>query len=229
MAESRCLVVFTKPAIPGRVKTRLIGSLKPEEAAELHEAFLGDLVERMGPGAFHLELAWALSPGESVPSGRYHGFAQRGVDLGERLWNGLDEALSRFRFAAAVGSDHPDLPVARVEEAFERLEGGADVVLGPAEDGGYYLVGVGRDNLDRGIFEEIPWSTGGVLGATLERCRELSLRAESLAPAADVDTPDDLGRLARRLTQSAGEAKTADCPRTLRLLRSWKLVGEETR
>ena len=226
MAGSRCLVVFTKPAVPGRVKTRLIGDLTPEEAAELHEAFLGDLVERLDSGAFRIELAWALARDEAIPPGPLPGFAQCGADLGERLWAGLDKVLERFDHAAAVGSDHPDLPVARVEEAFLSLEAGADVVLGPAEDGGYYLVAVHRAGLNRRLFEEIRWSTGGVLSATLERCEELDLRVELLDMASDVDTPDDLGRLANRLAMDAASGMPAKCPRTLRLLRAWNMIGE---
>ncbi len=82
-------------------------------------------------------------------------------------------------------------------------------MLGPAEDGGYYLIALRAAALDPRLFAEIPWSTAGVLAATLERCRELGLAVELLPRAADVDTPADLRRLAAEM--AAGDL---GCPRT---------------
>jgi hypothetical protein len=124
---------------------------------------------------------------------------QRGADLGERLFNALAAAAVEATVVAAVGSDHPTLPLALVERAFGAVEAGADVVLGPAEDGGYYLIALAARAVSPRLFAGVPWSTGQVLAATLERCRELGLRAELLPPASDVDTPRDLALLARRL------------------------------
>ena len=117
---------------------------------------------------------------------------------------------------AAVGSDHPELSLERVREAFALLETGADVVVGPAVDGGYYLIAVNGDRLDRGLFAGVEWSTERVLAQTLERCHRLGLMVELLPEAGDVDTPDDLERLAATLARDA-----AACPRTHRLLDSW--------
>ncbi len=209
-------MVFTKPAHPGRVKTRLIGELDAEQAAALHAAFLEDLVERLAPGRFELRIAWALEAGEAPPPAATPGFRQEGADLGERLYRGLSRAARDHPRVAAVGSDHPDLPLAIVERAFAALDS-AEIVLGPAEDGGYYLVGARAEALDRGLFEGIAWSTGGVFEATVERCRRLGLGLARLPAAADVDTPADLERLAAAL-----ERGEADCPRTRALLTSWK-------
>jgi hypothetical protein len=117
----------------------------------------------------------------------------------------------------ALGSDHPTLPLALIHEAFERLEQGAEVVLGPAEDGGYYLIALRAGAVDERLFQDIAWSTDRVLSATLERCRELDLAVELLPSASDVDTPEDLRRLAVRM--SAGDQ---GCPRTRDLLRVWQ-------
>ncbi len=212
----RRLLLFTKPARAGRVKTRLIGDLSAGEAAELHAAFLGDLVERLGQGAFSLHLAWALEPGEEIPPGPVPGVRQSGADLGDRLYRALAEAAQAAPFVAALGSDHPTLPLDLAHRAFAALEAGTDVVLGPAEDGGYYLIALRAAAVRRRLFADVPWSTPGVLAATLERCRELGLAVELLPEAADVDTPEDLRRLAARL--AAGEA---DCPRTKDLLATW--------
>lgn len=228
--DQRQLVVFTKPARPGRVKTRLIGELSAEQTARLHQTFLEDLAHRLAGGKFLLQMAWALDEGEPVPSfflddGRQvEGFRQQGGSLGDRLFCGLRRAAEACPQVIAAGSDHPTLSSERIDEAFRALEGGAEVVLGPAEDGGYYLIGCRRETLRERLFEGIPWSTDGVLQATLDRCRELGFEAKLLAVGADVDTPEDLAKLERWL-----EARPLACPRTRRLLASWGPISEETR
>lgn len=220
MADSRCVLLYTKPAREGRVKTRLIGELTPVQAAELHAAFLCDLLDRLQGGAFDLRIAWALEKDEPLPETSTPGFRQEGDDLGERLYRGLARAAREHDLVAAVGSDHPDLPLSRLHEAFVRLVAGVDVVLGPAEDGGYYLIALSQQGLRGEMFSGIPWSTEGVLEATLDRCRRLGLSVSLLPRAADVDTPADLERLAASLA-----ARPADCPRTQRLLAAWGRMG----
>lgn len=213
-----CLLLFTKPAVPGRVKTRLIGALTATEAAALHAALLADLVARLGRSSrFSLRLAWALEPDEEIPGGPTRGLRQEGADLGERLHRALAAAAEQHSLVAAVGSDLPGLAVERVEEAFARLAAGAPVVLGPAEDGGYYLVGVRREALSPRLFADVPWSGPRVLETTLARCAELGLEPALLPVEADVDTPHDLERLADEL----GRGALPDCPRTSELLAGW--------
>ncbi|HEX9940379.1 MAG TPA: TIGR04282 family arsenosugar biosynthesis glycosyltransferase [Thermoanaerobaculia bacterium] len=221
-APSRRLLLFTKPAREGRVKTRLIGDLTAAEAAALHRAFREDLLDRLRTGDFELRLAWALDPGEEVPAGPVPGVRQQGEDLGERLYRALSAAAQDAAAVAALGSDHPTLPLELVHRAFERVEAGADVVLGPAEDGGYYLIALRAAAVAWRLFEEIDWSTERVLPATLERCRELGLAVELLPAAADVDTPDDLRRLAARLA-----CDDLGCPRTRELLGAWRRLPVE--
>ena len=215
-ASSRRLLLFTKPAREGRVKTRLIGDLTAAEAAELHAAFLADLLARLRQGDFELRLAWALEPEEELPAGPAPGIRQEGGDLGERLYRALSGAAGEAAAVAALGSDHPTLPVDLVHLAFERVESGADVVLGPAEDGGYYLIALRAAAVSRRLFEHIVWSTERVLALTLERCRELDLSVELLPEAADIDTPEDLRRLAKRMVSD-----DLGCPRTRELLAGW--------
>ena len=218
-----CLLLFTKPARPGRVKTRLVGpGLSAEQAAALHEAFLGDLWERLaGAPGFALRLAWALEEGEAVPEGRGPATVQRGDDLGERLFRALSEAALEHPLVAAVGSDYPELSAGRVEEAFAALAGGADVAIGPAHDGGYYLIAVRCAALSPRLFAGVPWSTGEVLAATLDRCAELGLAVALLPREADVDTPADLTRLAASIAESRGSS----CPRTRALLQDWGMLA----
>jgi rSAM/selenodomain-associated transferase 1 len=223
--SAECLVLFTKPARPGRVKTRLVGDLTAGQAAELQAAFFEDLRQRLLGGGFTLRVAWALEAGESPPPPRpgCEDVRQEGADLGERLWRALRDAGRAHPRVAAVGSDHPDLPLARVEQAFAGLAA-ADVVLGPAADGGYYLIALRAGGLRPEIFAGVPWSSERVLEATLERCRACGLRVRLLEPAADVDTPDDLRRLAARV--AAGEA---ECPRTAALLDAWGFLDAAVR
>jgi rSAM/selenodomain-associated transferase 1 len=213
VSAARRLLLFTKPAREGRVKTRLIGDLTAAEAAALHQAFLEDLLDRLRSGDFELRLAWALEDGDAVPSGPFRGFRQEGEELGERLYRALSGAAREAGAVAALGSDHPTLPLELVHRAFEKVEAGADVVLGPAEDGGYYLIALSSKAVSPRLFEGIPWSTDRVLPQTLERCGELGLAVELLPEASDVDTPEDLRRLAGRMAGS-----DLGCPRTRALL-----------
>lgn len=218
-----CLLLFTKPARPGRVKTRLVGAgLSAERAAALHAAFLGDLCERLaGAPGFELRLAWALDDGETMPASRVPAVVQRGEDLGERLFGALSDAAAEHELVGAVGSDHPELSLRRVEEAFAALRNGADVAIGPAHDGGYYLIALRREIITRRLFCGVPWSTADVLATTLARCAELDLAAALLPPEGDVDTPADLARLAASLVEGRGPR----CPRTSALLESWDMLA----
>jgi rSAM/selenodomain-associated transferase 1 len=217
VSARRLLLLFTKPAREGRVKTRLIGDLTPAQAAALHAAFLEDLLDRLRAGPredIELRLAWALDPEEAVPSEPLPGVRQEGRDLGERLYRALSGAAAEAGAVMALGSDHPTLPLEWVHRAFERVESGADVVLGPAEDGGYYLIALRAGAVAPRLFEGIAWSRPQVLAATLDRCRELGLAVELLPEASDVDTPEDLRRLAARMAEEGD----LGCPRTWSLL-----------
>lgn len=233
-----CLVLFTKPARAGRVKTRLIGAevggrrLDAADAAALHSASLGDLAERLADGAgrlFRLRVAWDLPPGEPLPelppelAGRdaVDAVRQRGSGLGERLFAALADAAREHPLVAAVGSDHPTLPLGTVEGAFAALAAGeGEVALGPSEDGGYYLVAVARAALSPRLFAGIDWSSERVLAQTRERCRELALRVVELPTGRDVDRGADVLALAADLAA----ADAADCPRTRGLLASWRVL-----
>ena len=223
MSSNQCLILFTKPGRPGRVKTRLIGALSAEQAAELHWAFLGDVADRLRGGKFELRLAWALAEGEPIPStkvdpkGELTHVAQEGRDLGERMFEALRAAAQDYDFVGVVGSDHPELELTTAERAFQHLEDGAEVAIGPAADGGYYLLALRREALHEDLFHDIEWSTETVFDETMARCADLGLQVETLIVGDDVDRPDDLRRLAARLRQNRAPA----CVRTRRLLAAW--------
>jgi hypothetical protein len=223
MTRDACLLIFTKPARPGRVKTRLVGTLTPEQAAGLHQAFLTDVLSRLSALDVDVRLAWALEDGESPPVSAVPGMRQEGDDLGERLYRGLARAAEDHPLVGAVGSDHPELEAGTVEQAFGWLREGADVVLGPADDGGYFFVGARRERLHPRLFEEIPWSSADVLSRTRDRVAELGLEVRWLPLGHDVDTPRDLERLRSRLER--GDLHRL--PATAACLRSWGLLPAE--
>jgi rSAM/selenodomain-associated transferase 1 len=213
------------------VKTRLIGDLTAAEAAALHAAFLDDLLDRLRDGDFELTLAWALDPDDPIPEGPMSGIPgipgvrQEGDDLGERLYRALLAAAREADSVMALGSDHPTVPLAVIHRAFEAVEHGAPIAIGPAEDGGYYLIALRSGAVHRRLFEEVDWSTDRVLSQTLERCREVGILPEDieLLPLdTDVDTPADLRRLAARM--AGGDL---GCPRTRGLLRTWQRLPVE--
>ncbi len=218
MASSPCILLFTKAARPGRVKTRLIGDLSAEQTAKLHSAFVDDVVHSLRLGSFHLAVAWADDEATTSLPPSMEGLEvlpQHGDDLGQRLYNGLCEMSRQHDLVAALGSDHPEIDAATVEAAFRRLEAGADVVLGPVDDGGYFLIALRREALDPKLFQDIPWSTETVCRDTIEHCLSLGLRYELLPSGHDIDVAADLEALVQRLAGSTA------CGHTRSLLREW--------
>ena len=220
--STRRLLLFARAPIPGRVKTRLVapGGLTAAGAASLHRALVADLGHRLSAGPWELILMWALTADAEPPSDLAPAAVpwrlQEGRDLGERLYNGLRWAAVGADRVAAVGSDHPDLDSVRVEEAFEALDAGRDAVLGPAADGGYYLIALRRDALHPRLFEGIAWGSPSVFATTLSRLSELGLDTALLPEAHDLDTVADLARFRQRLERRA-ELRSL-CPRTAEVL-----------
>ena len=224
-APRDCVLLFSKPARPGKVKTRLIGELSAEQAAELHGAFLADALDGLRRGNFAARLAWAVDPGELdealKPPRNIGSFLQEGEDLGARLFTGLQRLTDRFERVAAIGSDSPELDPATIEDAFRRLDAEADVAVGPTRDGGYYLLALRREALREELFDGVAWSTETVLEQTLDRCRDLGLRVATLPTVDDIDVAEDLRLLAQRLSASGSHPKN-----TRRLLASWGRIEE---
>jgi rSAM/selenodomain-associated transferase 1 len=209
------LVVIAKAPREGEVKTRLSGALSPPEARRLYVAFLSDtfaLMEDVREERENLGLALCYTPEgeeaafEDVEREGSLMIPQRGENLGERLTNCFADLFDLgFESVVVIGADSPTLPGEYVFDAFECFETDDDVVVGPAEDGGYYLVGMRK--LHRRIFEDIPWGAAGVLDATIERAREAELNLVLLPEWRDVDTPEDFERLKRELGENREAAK----------------------
>lgn len=195
------LVVFAKAPVPGRVKTRLARHLGRRGAARLYRTLLRrTLATAAGAGLCPVQL-WC------APDTRHGFFAacrrdfgvglrvQRGDDLGARMDHALTAALREAASAVVIGGDCPTLAAADLRAAFSALAAGREAVLGPAEDGGYVLIGLRRPC--PALFRGIAWGGSGVLAATRRRLHRAGLDWLELPPHWDVDRPADLRRWRR--------------------------------
>jgi rSAM/selenodomain-associated transferase 1 len=186
------LAVMAKAPRAGRVKTRLSPPLTLDQTAELNIQFLRDTTENLAtiPGAVGL-VCYTPVGDEALFDGllpeAFALVAQRGDGFGERLLAAAEDILAiGYGAVCLIDSDSPTVPGAAYYQAVEALrEPGERVVLGPSQDGGYYLIGMKRAH--REPFERIRWSTGSVLAETVERCRDAGLEVVLLPTWYDVD------------------------------------------
>ncbi|MBN1548744.1 MAG: TIGR04282 family arsenosugar biosynthesis glycosyltransferase [Syntrophaceae bacterium] len=197
----RCLVMMAKYPESGQVKTRLATDLGVEHACELYRCFILDLLQNLSSEAWSCWLA--LHPWEkkeamaAVVGGEIVQIPQRGNDLGERMDQVFREVFAAgFQTVVLIGSDAPDLPAEFVTEAFDALTN-HDAVIGPASDGGYYLIGFHRAAFREDLFTQIPWSVPETFSAQMKRFRDCSLRVYILPVWQDIDTLADLTNMAR--------------------------------
>ena len=206
-ASRVALCIMAKAPEAGQVKTRLWPLLSPEEAAELSHCFIRDKAAQVREAA-RAEPFVAYAPDDAgaafqAPAPGFTLLPQRGGDLTARLLSVLAHLFAGgFDAAILLDSDTPTLPAGLLERAVTLLASGEhDLVLGPSEDGGYYLIGLRP--LHPEIFEGMPWSTPTVLEETLRRACALGLSTLRLPPWYDVDTDADLARLAAELSAGA--------------------------
>lgn len=193
--SDRTLVVFVKEPRPGAVKTRLAAAVGPEAAAELYRALAESVLEATTPVPGEYERLVFFDPPEArralrewLPGVSLR--AQAGGDLGERLADAFARAFGRGAGRVAiVGSDAPGVSRETALRALAALDA-ADVVLGPAQDGGYYLVALREPHPE--LVRGVDWSTPAVLRQTLERAASGRLAVRQLEPLRDVDTLDDV-------------------------------------
>jgi glycosyltransferase A (GT-A) superfamily protein (DUF2064 family) len=225
----------------GAVKTRLAKTVGEEHAADLYRAFLLDIDARFGRGP--RRLVWAYDPPHAdwsaVVGPAAWSMPQAGKSLGERMHNCFSSlcGVALSRIAAGIGTDSvpestvdrvlmigadvPHVADAHLAEAEERLSD-VDVVLGPSDDGGYYLVGMRRPH---DIFTGVAMGTAQVLEQTLARVRAANLRVHLLPRGFDIDEVEDLERLRRLLASDA----RVRLPRTAALLQRWRPVARAQR
>jgi rSAM/selenodomain-associated transferase 1 len=199
-ATERCLIMMAKFPRQGHVKTRLADEVGDRHACELYTRFVLDLLQTLPSREWSFRLA--LYPWErkrdmvGIIGKDVIQIPQRGNDLGERMGNIFTETFAEgFMEVVMIGSDVPDLPPEFIDEAFLALAE-HDAVLGPACDGGYYLVGFRREDFRDPIFDDLPWGTPEIFTLQMKRFREQGLRVYILPPWEDVDTLADLAILA---------------------------------
>ena len=222
---------MAKEPVPGRVKTRLCPPLSPREAADLYGAFLADTLslvagtgvkgfiacEPDGAGAFFRDRA---------PSGMAC-IPQGPGDLGARLARISKQLFSSgFEQVLIVASDVPGMDPEHLSLAFASLDH-ADLVLGPCDDGGYYLIGTCAHLPS--LFAGIPWSTSGVLSKTREIAEGEGMSVSLLPSCSDIDIMQDLSRLARDLEAGARASTPPACPATREALAGIGLVTRSER
>ena len=198
------LVIFAKAPIPGEVNTRLCPPLTPDEAATLHGSFVIDMLERTKLAIATLQLSFhrylACAPSSELVFFKImeerQGVSlldQVGEDLGQRLHcTAVDLFAKGYKQVIIVGTDVPTLPLSVYQEAFAML-GRSDLVLGPALDGGYYLIGLKQPAEQ--LFTGVPWSTDQVLAVTQQKAKALGLSVGLTTVWRDVDTIEDLQAL----------------------------------
>lgn len=189
------VLVFAKAPVAGQVKTRLIPALGAKGAAAIQRRLLHRTLQMTSSSGIPTVL-WC-SPAKNHPAfDEYHQRYnvtwknQYGSDLGERMSHALSETLCSVDAAVLIGSDCPELHKNYLHKAFEKLDQGDDVVLGPAQDGGYILIGLKRPL--PALFKNILWGSKQVLSDTRIKIRELKLSWSELPTLHDLDRPSDL-------------------------------------
>jgi uncharacterized protein len=210
------LVIFAKAPVPGQVKTRLCPPLTADEAATIHGSFVLDTLERTKAAVTRLKLQadryLACAPSSTLAFFKImeerQGVSlieQEGEDLGARMNRACETLFLRgHKQVVIVGTDVPSLPLDYYRQALDLLEH-HDVVVGPALDGGYYMIGLKK--VLPGLFQDIPWSTDRVLTITREKAIGMGLRIALLPEWRDVDTIDDLRLLIEASLLDAGKPK----------------------
>jgi len=202
MPSSSPILLFVKAPIKGQVKSRLAAGLGDEAALELYKTFVSDILDTIEKTAnpstifFHPPEARDAVANWLGPERDY--LPQEGHDLGLRMANAFATIFSMGSSRAVlIGSDIPDLPESILREAFRSLDD-HDAVLGPARDGGYYLIGFRRDTFVPDVFRGIEWSTDRVFAETRLKLEQAKRSIHLLPEWRDVDTPEDLRELKDR-------------------------------
>lgn len=188
--------MFAKYPEKGNVKSRLSPHWDEGVIVRLYSFFIEDLLERLSEGDYLFRIAYHPdeNKGDFVQQfgGMFSYMPQIGEDLGERMHNAFCHCFSEgFRSVVIIGSDSPDLPLRIVRDAFQALDSHG-AVIGPACDGGYYLIGFSRDTLFSGVFDGIAWGTDDVFRKTAQLLKDAGIRPSILPVWRDVDRLEDI-------------------------------------
>lgn len=214
--NSRCILLFVKAPVEGFVKTRLADHIGKRNALLLYRAMVSDILAAIKHADCDLRIFYHPEKYSHLVRGwlgsDYRILLQDGADLGMRMFNALSRtAAAGFDKILLVGSDIPALTKIITDNAFTALNT-HHAVIGPAMDGGYYLIGFSQSHIIKEAFTDIAWSSHDVLEKTLKRLWENDKTVHTLEPLRDIDTLEDLQGLASTLTFKS------HCSHTIRVL-----------
>ena len=195
MNSRNLIIIFVKAPIPGFVKTRLAKDIGNEKACELYIKFTLEIIKEIIKTGFDMEIHYFPEKDENLIKNRfgnqYKYCCQKGKDLGEKMSNSISNALSSgYEKTLICGSDIPDLKTEILIKAFKKIN--KNPVIGPCDDGGYYLIGADKHSFHKDYFQNIEWSTDSVLKKTLAIMKKLGLKPVILEKLNDIDTIQDL-------------------------------------
>lgn len=225
--DDRCLLFFVKNPERGAVKSRLARALGEEAAGGLYKNFILDMLATLEKKDFPSFICFypedALTDIKNVLGAQYRYLPQQGADLGERMKHCFYQAFSAgFCRAVLIGSDLPDLPADIIDEAFDCLQR-IDAVIGPALDGGYYLIGFKKDSFTPEVFRGMPWGTETVLRQTIDMVKKHRRTIHLLPSWGDIDNLEDLKKFFER------NRETPRCPETMAYLKDNNVLLAEDR
>ena len=222
-SERRVLLFVRAPEL-GRVKTRLEKKIDAATVLALYRCFVEDIMETLTTGGYdiivffwppHRGSAVQVWLGDTVPVR-----PQEGKTLGEKMRNAFSNVFTTDASQAVlIGSDFPDLDIRIIDEAFEFLQK-KEVVIGPAVDGGYYLIGFQKTTFDGNVFTGIDWGTARVFQETMRHIHDAGLREHVLPMWQDIDTYEDLVAFYHR-----SEASELTHLKTIKFLKQRNLKG----
>ena len=218
------LAIMTKAPQAGQVKTRLVPPLKPDEAAELNKCFLRDIAAAISNAAtgkdaygiaVYTPIGAELIYTDILPA-NFSLLPQRGDQFGERLYfAALDLFQCGFKSVCLIDSDSPTVPAKNFVQAVKQLQPPGDcIVLGPCDDGGYYLIGLKKSHAE--LFERVDWSTERVLAQTMRNAAKIGLDVKLLPIEYDIDDGTALRRLSNELLGQ--NARDSVAPNTRKFL-----------
>lgn len=211
ISDSVCILVFVRAPEMGKVKTRLANVIGQDAALRLYISFVADELDMLRDLFFDVIICYHPPTAQHTIGNwlnkEFNFMAQSGKDLGQRMENAFEEVFSwGYQQALLIGSDLPDLPSSIILDAFDHLTR-QDAVIGPCEDGGYYLIGFRRNTYSGEVFMQIPWGTAQVFDQTLLRFRENNLNSYILPRWRDIDDFEDLLWLKKSLDKIPTKAK----------------------
>jgi hypothetical protein len=223
MNDKNCILIFLKFPEKGKVKSRLAQDIGEDAALELYRYFILDLLDTLKTGSYTV-IIYFLPPDARQEvlqwlGKEYRYMPQQGRDLGERMRNAFSEVFSEgFSKVLLIGSDIPDITDAILDSAFENED---DAVIGPALDGGYYLIGFRNNTFLPEAFDGMPWGTETVLKKTVELFRKKNLGVHLLPQWQDIDRLADLRDLSERNRDTAFSAS-----RTMKyILKNYRILS----